>query len=245
MNLFRRFGVISQGSGFDKRVYLLNQEGNKFSPWHHIDLFSHSHKCIVPAVIEISRHNIAKYEMSLTEPFNPLKQDTRKNPRTGEKELRYYARFPLFNYGFLPQTWENSFENDEIHPYIGDGDPTDIVEIGLHALPIGTHLDVKVLGAMCLVDQGEADWKILTVNNNDEFAKKLNNPYDIEKVFPGRLEAMQKWFEEIKTYDGKPKNSFAGGIEGPDTAMQVIKNTFKQWKKVYSGEYKDQGYWIS
>jgi len=41
-------------------------------------------------------------ELATDEPNNPIKQDTRKNKITGEKELRYYARFPLFNYGFLP-----------------------------------------------------------------------------------------------------------------------------------------------
>jgi hypothetical protein len=32
-------------------------------------------------------------------------QDTKKNVFSKELELRYYAQFPLFNYGFIPQTW--------------------------------------------------------------------------------------------------------------------------------------------
>jgi inorganic pyrophosphatase len=32
-------------------------------------------------------------------------QDTRKNVFTNELELRFYSQFPLFNYGFIPQTW--------------------------------------------------------------------------------------------------------------------------------------------
>lgn len=48
-------------------------------------------------------------EMCKTEAFHPILQDTRKNKVDKTKtELRYYAQFPLFNYGFFPQTWENS-----------------------------------------------------------------------------------------------------------------------------------------
>ena len=41
-------------------------------------------------------------ELATDEEFNPIKQDLWKNWITGEKELRYYAKFTLFNYGFLP-----------------------------------------------------------------------------------------------------------------------------------------------
>ena len=195
--------------------------------------------------MEISRHNISKLEMCLDETNNPLKQDTQKNARTGKTQLRYYARFPLFNYGFLPQTWENPFENDPKQPCVGDGDPIDVVEIGMHALPTGTLLDVKVLGVMCLLDQGEVDWKVICINFNDSYCKKLNNPYDIEKVYPGKLKAIQQWFEEIKTYDGKPRNKVVGPTEGPDVATEVIKHAHEQWKRLQAGEYKEAGYWIT
>ena len=40
-------------------------------------------------------------------------------------------RRPIFwNYGFVPQTWENPDEKDSWTGYYGDGDPLDVVEIG-------------------------------------------------------------------------------------------------------------------
>ena len=39
-------------------------------------------------------------------------QDTKNNIFTNELELRYYAQFPLFNYGFIPQTWEQNIKPD-------------------------------------------------------------------------------------------------------------------------------------
>lgn len=50
---------------------------------------------------------------------NPIVQDTRKSRYTGKKELRHYAMFPYFNYGFLPKTWES--------PYVKEGTFTVII----------------------------------------------------------------------------------------------------------------------
>jgi len=32
--------------------------------------------------------------------------------------LRYYAQFPLFNYGFIPQTWEQNLTKDALGLYV-------------------------------------------------------------------------------------------------------------------------------
>jgi inorganic pyrophosphatase len=93
-----------------------------------------------------------------------------------------------FNYGFFPQTWENP---DEIDPLtnlkgmaqlpdsfpcseLGDGDPLDVVEIGI--FPQRTHgvAFVKVIGAIGLIDEGETDWKIIAVDVNDPKAHFIN-----------------------------------------------------------------------
>ena len=45
-----------------------------------------------------------------------------------------------------------------------------MVEIGNSKFGTGAVVQVRVLGALCLIDQGELDWKILVVNN-EEFNK--------------------------------------------------------------------------
>lgn len=241
MQLIRRFAVLTTGQGFAKRVFLLDKNGAKLSPWHDLPLTAGK---VIPGFIEISRHQIAKYEVSLKEPCNPIKQDTRKNKATGVEELRYYGQFPLFNYGCVPQTWENSLENDPKYPYKGDGDPLDIVEIGEAPLATGSVADVKVIGAMCLVDSGEADWKIICVNSQDRNAEKLNSPEDVEQLFPGKLAAIRSWFELIKTFDGKPRNRFEGPNEGPSAALEIISHCHLQWQRLLTGDIPDQGYWL-
>ena len=106
-------------------------------------------------------------EVATSEEFNPIKQDTNKSRHTGEKQLRYYAKFPLFNYGMLPQTWENNLHEDPSTKAKGDNDPLDICELGTIPLPTGSVTKIKILGALCLIDQDELDWKILTLNQTE------------------------------------------------------------------------------
>jgi inorganic pyrophosphatase len=238
----RFMSVLTIGSNFSKRIFLL-ENSNKISPWHDIKLFGHPNRYTFPAVIEISRHNIAKYEVCLNEAYNPIKQDTLVNKNTGETELRYYARFPLFNYGMLPQTWENPYEKDSVLGLKGDGDPLDIIEIGSNPISCGSLLDVKVLGALCLIDQNEIDWKILCINVIDPLIKKINNPNDIEKHFPGKIGAIIDWLENIKVFDGKSKNKVEGTVQGPEVALSVIIEAHSHWKTLVSGAYPQAEFW--
>lgn len=90
---------------------------------------------------------------------------------------RYYPFASLCNYGALPQT----YEDPEIHegPYAGDGDPLDVCEIGMRdtAEAVGNVYQVKVLGALQMVDQDEVDWKILAVRIDDPLADTVNGKY--------------------------------------------------------------------
>ncbi len=70
-------------------------------------------------------------------------QDTKKNVFTKALELRYYAQFPLFNYGFIPQTWQQNLTKDELGLFVflilykGDDDPIDICQLGKNKKSIG------------------------------------------------------------------------------------------------------------
>lgn len=48
------------------------------------------------------------------------------------KEHRFYHQFPLFNYGFLPRTWESPLLKDkEVENLVGDDDPLDAIQISI------------------------------------------------------------------------------------------------------------------
>ena len=73
-------------------------------------------------------------EVSTKEASNPIAQDTKKG------KLRDYHGPIFWNYGCLPQTWEDpNVENAECKVN-GDNDPVDVVEIGSAAVYI--YIDV-------------------------------------------------------------------------------------------------------
>ncbi|KAG5321378.1 IPYR pyrophosphatase, partial [Pseudoatta argentina] len=111
------------------RLFFKNDQGVPISPMHDIPLFSNEDNKTLHMVVEIPRWTNAKMEICLKESLNPIKQDVKKD------KLRFVANcFPhhgyIWNYGALPQTWENPDVLDEATGCKGDNDPIDVLEIG-------------------------------------------------------------------------------------------------------------------
>lgn len=116
--------------------------------------------------------------------------------------MRFVANcFPhkgyIWNYGALPQTWENPNHIEPSTGCKGDNDPIDVIEIGYRVAKRGDVLQVKVLGAIALIDEGETDWKIIAINVNDPLASKVNDVSDVDQYFPGLLRATVEWFKVL------------------------------------------------
>lgn len=170
-------------------------------------------------------------EISTKEDLNPIKQDVKKSV------LRYVKNcFPhkgyIWNYGALPQTWEDPTHVDPVTGCKGDNDPIDVCEIGSKVHPRGSVVQVKVLGVMALVDEGETDWKLLAIDVNDPLASSLNDIPDIEREMPGFIRATREWFTIYKIPDGKPPNQFAfnGDAKSSEFAQKIIEETSNFWK---------------
>lgn len=152
---------------------------------------------------EIPKGTRAKMEISTTEASNPIKQDI----KNGKLREFAYGKIP-FNYGALPQTWENPILSHPVLGLQGDNDPVDVVEISTGALPEGAVMEVKVLGALALIDEGEVDWKVIAVDAHSPLATKIDDADDLENVMPGVISSIREWFRKYKTADGKPENTF-------------------------------------
>lgn len=177
------------------------------------------------------------FQICLNEPLNPIKQDIKKN------KLRYVANiFPhhgyIWNYGALPQTWEYPEHIDKATGCRGDNDPIDVCEIGSRVAKRGDVIQVKILGTLALIDEGETDWKLLAIDVSDPIADQLEDVQDIEKFFPGLLRASVEWFQFYKVPDGKPENQFAFNSEAKNAAFakNVVSETHNFWQKLVSKE---------
>jgi len=205
------------------------------SPFH--DIPCNAGDKIYNMVVEVPRWTNAKMEVATKEKMNPIKQDIKKGA------LRYVANvYPQrgypWNYGCIPQTWENPKHIDENTKEGGDDDPIDVCEIGARVPARGEVIEVKALGILAMIDEGETDWKVICIDVKDEMADKLNNLDDVEKLKPGYLDDTRKWFRTYKIPDGKPENNFAfdGEYKDKNFADKIIAECNDQWKELINGK---------
>jgi len=226
------YSVEEHGSAYttNYQLYLKSKDG-LVSPFHDIPLFADKENGVYNMVVEIPRWTNAKMEISTKDLMNPIKQDMKKG------KVRFVNNvFPhkgyIWNYGALPQTWEDPTIECQHTKQKGDGDPIDVVEIGYKIARRGEVKQVKVLGVMALIDEGETDWKVIAIDVTDPLAGKLNDIDDVRKVMPGLVEATHEWFQIYKMPTGAPPNEFAFKGEAKDRkfTVDIIQETHEQWK---------------
>ena len=137
----------------------------------------------------------AKMEVATKEEHNPIAQDIKKG------KLRDYHGPIFWNYGCLPQTWEDPGVKHPELGFFGDNDPVDVVEIGSTVLTMGSVKPVKALGVLAMIDDGELDWKVLAIAHDDPLADTMN---DIDDVPESIQAGVREWFRWYKTPDDKP-----------------------------------------
>jgi len=208
------------------------KDGETISPWHDIPL--EAGDGLYNFVAEIPKMTLKKMEVATKVEGNPIMQDEKKG------KARLYHGPIFWNYGCLPQTWEdpNVKGDADVNGAFGDDDPVDVVEIGAAALEMGSVTPVKPLGVLSMIDDGELDWKVIAINAKDEFADKINDVGDIEKYYPGTVSGIREWFRWYKTPDDKPINGFGHGEEALNAAkaVEVIKETNEFYLKLKAGE---------
>merc|ERR1719424_1373347 len=173
-NTTRRTLVTFQQAGAaappDFRLFA-EDGGAKVSPWHDIALSSAEGSFNM--LTEIPRFTLPKMEVATKEEFNPISQDIKKG------KLRNYHGPLFWNYGCLPQTWEDpNVMNHEVG-CVGDNDPLDVVEIGSNTLAMGSISQVKPLGVFSM----NADEALEVIEETHKFWQDLR----AGKTDPGKL----------------------------------------------------------
>lgn len=215
------------------RLFFEHDIQGAVSPWHDVPL--HEANGLFNFLCEIPKWSRAKFEVAVGEMNNPIKQDEKKG------DLRSYKHGDMmFNYGFFPQTWEDPTVAPESTGCVGDNDPLDCIEIGVRQMKTGQVAAVKVLGVLAMIDEGETDWKVVTIRDDDMYAALLNDVDDVEREIPGCIDAIREWLRNYKVAEGKPQNKFGLGEQcmGRQYALGVIQETHEHWKVKYSSARK-------
>ena len=96
----------------------------------------------------------------------------------------------------IPQTWENNEHIDRDTKCKGDNDPIDVVELSQKTtMQTGNVRSVKILGALCLIDQEELDWKVLTINKADAIKHSVRiglNNFFRSRIFQITIDLIQE-----------------------------------------------------
>ncbi|KAK3344228.1 inorganic pyrophosphatase [Lasiosphaeria hispida] len=230
----------------DRRVFFeRKKDGIPVSPFHDIPLHCGRSKCILNMVVEVPRWTNAKWEISRSQSLSPIVQDTLHGEVRFAKNCFPYKGY-IWNYGALPQahtfsTWEDPRADDITEPATeprGDNDPLDACEIGRVVATVGEVKQVKALGVLGLIDNGETDWKVIVIDVNDPLAEKLDDIEDVEEHLPGLLDATRDWFRIYKMPDGFPPNDFLhdGGFKDRKSAQDVIQRCSHAWRRLIEGK---------
>lgn len=171
-----------------------------FNPWHSVS-YGENVPETVTAIIEIPIGSRAKYE--LDKETGMLKLD----------RVLYSSVYYPANYGFIPRT------------YCDDKDPLDILvlsQITMHPMSL---VNAKIIGVMRMLDQGEADDKLIAVCANDMSVAHINDISELPSHF---INELRHFFEEYKKLENKVVK--IEDFEGARLAKKILMHSINDYE---------------
>lgn len=174
-----------------------------FNPWHSVSPGSRIPE-FVNGIIEIPKGTRAKYE--LDKESGLLKLD---------RVLFSSVYYPA-NYGFIPQS------------YCDDKDPLDILILSqIDVVPMCI-VEAKVIGVMRMLDNGEADDKIIGVCSGDPSVSHINDISELPSHF---LSEIRSFFEDYKKLE--KKEVVVEDFLDHRMARQILQESFEMYREYF------------
>ena len=198
-------------------------------PWHGVDVGEDAPE-IVNAYIEMVPTDTVKYELDKTSGL--LKVDRPQR----------FSSMPPMLYGFIPRTYsaEKSAEycNKKTgrNDIVGDGDPIDICVLTERPITKSNILvPAVVIGGIRMIDNNEADDKIVAYLKNDIIFQKWEDITDVPEPL---IERLRHYFLTYKDIPGSKKHrTEITGIYNREEAFEVI----RRGRKDYDRKFADIG----
>jgi len=189
-------------------------------PWHGLET-GEGPPTIVNAFIEVTSFDAIKYEVDKKTGYMRVDRPQRS------------SSMPPSLYGFIPRTYcGKRIGGLSDHTDKGDGDPLDICVLSERPIDRAeVILSAKVIGGLHMIDQGEADDKIISVLSNDRYYKDVDDLHDLPEVL---IERLRHYFGTYKLIPGKSENDvFVDSVYGKEKAEQVIEAAILDYKDMF------------
>jgi len=188
-------------------------------PWHGLEVGPDPPR-LVHAFIEITPFDLIKYEIDKVAGL--LRVD--RPQRT--------SSLPPALYGFIPQTYcAKRVGNLSAMADKGDDDPLDICVVSER--PISRSeviLNARVIGGIQVVDQGEADDKIISVLENDNIWSSVTDIADLPEIL---VERLRHYFATYKLVPGESLKISIEKIYGAGHAFKVVEASIEDYRDEY------------
>ncbi len=188
-------------------------------PWHGLDAGDNPPK-IVNSFIEITSFDTIKYEVDKKTGYMRVDRPQRS------------SSLPPSLYGFIPRTYcgdrvgELSTETD-----IGDGDPLDICVLSERPIDRAeVILSTRVIGGIHMIDEGEADDKIISVLDNDRYYKDISDISELPEVI---IERLRHYFGTYKLIPGRETNVYVDRVYDKEYAYKVIEASLQDYSDTF------------
>ena len=171
-------------------------------PWHGLEPIPEGvEPGIVRAYIEMLPSDTVKYELDKSTGFLVV-----------DRPQRTTATPPAL-YGFIPRTYcAEEVAARCAHADVADGDPLDICIFSERLITrADILLNARVVGGIQMIDEGEADDKIIAVLEGDNIWGEVN---DIKDLPPIKTERLQHYFSTYKMIPGKNVEIRVDGVYG-------------------------------
>jgi inorganic pyrophosphatase len=196
---------------------------NKAHPWHGVPIGDGVPE-EVTVFVEIVPRDTVKYEVDKETGY--LKID----------RPQQYSNVVPANYGFIPQTYCSeriaslARAKTDIQITDGDGDPLDILVLSEHHIPRGDIiLKARPIGGFCLVDDNEADDKIIAVLKGDKVFEQYT---EISELPKGILERFEHYFLTYKSLPDAPNVCEIAYSYGKEESYEVIRNAMGDYAEL-------------
>jgi inorganic pyrophosphatase len=189
-----------------------NRDFNRWRrhPWHGLHIRAdEAPEDVLQVYIEMTPDDVVKYELDKASGFLMVDRPQRTTSS------------PPALYGFLPRTY-CAEEVAKMCPSVevADGDPLDICVFSeRHITRADIVLNARVVGGIQMIDDGEADDKIIAVLEGDNIWGDVKDIADLPSI---KTERLQHYFSTYKMIPGKDIEICVDHVYGRDEALRVI-----------------------